>query len=124
MRGLLLAKESEVNSLIILGHSMVIIKSMLGKYFLVDRNIAIVISQAKKCWLWSMFIFLIQRSLFLVVFIPHEDFTPRKNVHSSTWGSAGGLPPYGVRGGYPPVMESGGKRAPGGGLGTVSLDGG
>jgi hypothetical protein len=48
MRGLLLAKESEVNSLIILGHSMVIIKYMLGKYFLVDRNISIVIAQAKK----------------------------------------------------------------------------
>jgi hypothetical protein len=27
------------------------------------------------------------------MFIPHEDFTPQKNVHSSTWGSAGGVTP-------------------------------
>jgi hypothetical protein len=45
------------------------------------------------CWLWSLIIFLIQRSLFLAVFIPHEDFTPWNNVHSSTRGS--------VEGGYP-----------------------
>jgi hypothetical protein len=45
------------------------------------------------CWLWSLIIFLIQRSLFSVMFIPHEDFTPQKNVHSSTQGS--------VEGGYP-----------------------
>jgi hypothetical protein len=29
-----------------------------------------------RCWLWSLIIFLIQRSLFSVMFIPHEDFTP------------------------------------------------
>jgi hypothetical protein len=30
---------------------------------------------------------------FSAVFIPHEDFTPQKYVHSSTWGSAeGGYP--------------------------------
>jgi hypothetical protein len=29
-----------------------------------------------QCWLWSLIIFLIQRSLFSAVFIPHEDFTP------------------------------------------------
>jgi hypothetical protein len=45
------------------------------------------------CWLWSLIIFLIQRSLFSTMFIPHEDFTPWKNVHSSTWGSAGGVTP-------------------------------
>jgi hypothetical protein len=28
------------------------------------------------CWLWSLIIFLIQRSLFSVVLIPHEVFTP------------------------------------------------
>jgi hypothetical protein len=53
--------------------------------------------------------FLIQRSLLSAVFIPHEDFTPQKYVHSSTRGSAeggyplcagpGGLSPgWGVRG--------------------------
>jgi hypothetical protein len=44
-------------------------------------------------WLWSLIIFLIHRSLFSVVFIPHEDFTPQKNVHSSTRGSARGVTP-------------------------------
>jgi hypothetical protein len=45
---------------------------------------------------------------FSAVFIPHEDFTPQKYVHSSTRGSAeGGYPLCGVRGGYPP--EGGGK---------------
>jgi hypothetical protein len=34
--------------------------------------------------------FLIQRSLFSAMFIPHEDFTPQKYVHSSTPGSAEG----------------------------------
>jgi hypothetical protein len=47
--------------------------------------------------------FLIQRSLLSAVFIPHEDFTPHKYVHSSTQGSAeGGYPLCGVRGAYPP----------------------
>jgi hypothetical protein len=33
-------------------------------------------------------------SLFSVLFIPHEEFTPQKNVHSSTqWSEKGGLPP-------------------------------
>jgi hypothetical protein len=55
------------------------------------------------CWLWSLIIFLIQRSLLSAVFIPHEVFTPQKYVHSSTRGSAeGGYPLCGVRGGYPP----------------------
>ena len=67
------------------------------------------------CWLWSLIIFLIQRSLLSVMFIPHEVFTPQKYVHFSTQGSAeggyplygvqgsaeGGYPLYGVRGGYP-----------------------
>jgi hypothetical protein len=31
---------------------------------------------------------------FSAMFIPHEDFTPQKYLHSSTWGSAeGGVPP-------------------------------
>jgi hypothetical protein len=34
--------------------------------------------------------FLIQRSLLLAMFIPHEDVTPQKYVHSSTQGSAEG----------------------------------
>jgi hypothetical protein len=43
--------------------------------------------------------FLIQRSLLSAMFIPHEDFTPQKYVHSSTRGSAeGGYPLCGVRG--------------------------
>jgi hypothetical protein len=42
------------------------------------------------CWLWSLIIFLVQRSLFSTVFIPHEDFTPQKNVHSSMRGSEKG----------------------------------
>jgi len=28
------------------------------------------------CWLWRLIIFMFHRSLFLVVFIPHEDCTP------------------------------------------------
>jgi hypothetical protein len=28
------------------------------------------------CWLWSLIIFLIQRSLLSIMFIPHEYFTP------------------------------------------------
>jgi hypothetical protein len=36
------------------------------------------------CWLWSLIMFLIQRSLLSIVFIPHEDFTPQKYVHTST----------------------------------------
>jgi hypothetical protein len=36
---------------------------------------------------------------FLAMFIPHEDFTPQKYVHSSTRGSAeGGYPLCGVWG--------------------------
>jgi hypothetical protein len=54
------------------------------------------------CWLWGLIMFLIQRSLLSVMFIPHEDFTPQKYVHSSTRGSEEeGYPLYGVRGGYP-----------------------
>jgi hypothetical protein len=44
---------------------------------------------------------MIQRSLLSAMFIPHEDFTPQKYVHSSMWGSAeggGGYPLYGVWG--------------------------
>jgi hypothetical protein len=36
------------------------------------------------CWLWSLIIFLMHRSLLSVMFIPHEVFTPQKYVHSST----------------------------------------
>jgi hypothetical protein len=69
-----------------------------------------------ECWLWSLIIFLIQRSLLSAVFIPHEVFTPQKYVHSSTRGSAeGGYPLCGVRS---PRGGSGGKRAPSGGSGA------
>jgi hypothetical protein len=55
--------------------------------------------QVGDCWLWSLIIFLIQRSFLSAVFIPHEVFTPQKYVHSSTRGSAeGGYPLCGVRG--------------------------
>jgi hypothetical protein len=55
--------------------------------------------------------FLIQRSLLSAVFIPHEDFTPQKYVHSSTRGSAeGGYPLYGVRGGLSPRLGGLGAR--------------
>jgi hypothetical protein len=55
------------------------------------------------CWLWSLIIFLMQRSLLSAVSIPHEVFTPQKYVHSSTRGSAeGGYPLCGVRGVHPP----------------------
>jgi hypothetical protein len=44
-----------------------------------------------QCWLWSLIIFLIQRSLLCAaMFIPHEVFTPQKYVHSSMQGSAEG----------------------------------
>jgi hypothetical protein len=65
------------------------------------------------CWLWSLIIFLIQRSLLSAVFIPHEVFTPQKYVHSSTRGSAeGGYPLCGVRGGYPPGWGVWGQSGP------------
>jgi hypothetical protein len=64
------------------------------------------------CWLWSLIIFLIHRSLLSVVFIPHEVFTPQKYVHSSTRGSAeGGYPLCGVGG---PSPRLGGLGASGG----------
>jgi hypothetical protein len=57
--------------------------------------------------------FLIQRSLLSAMFIPHEDFTPQKYVHSSTRGSAeGGYPLCGVRGAYPPGWGGFGGEAP------------
>jgi hypothetical protein len=57
--------------------------------------------------------FLIQRSLLSAVFIPHEDFTPQKYVHSSTRGSAeGGTPSAGSGGPIPPAGGFGGKRPP------------
>jgi hypothetical protein len=55
--------------------------------------------QVGDCWLWSLFIFLIQRSFFSDVFIPHEDFTPQNYVHPSIGGSErGALPSCGVQG--------------------------
>jgi hypothetical protein len=58
-------------------------------------------------------IFLIQRSLLSVVFIPHEVFTTQKYVHSSTLGSAeGGYPLCGVQGAYPLGWGVWGKRQP------------
>jgi hypothetical protein len=54
--------------------------------------------------------FLIQRSLLSAMFIPHEDFTPQKYVHSSTWGSAeGGYPLCGVWGAIPLAGGFGGE---------------
>jgi hypothetical protein len=52
--------------------------------------------------------------VFSAVFIPHEDFTPQKYVHSSTRGSAeGGYPLCGVLGGLSPSGHGGfGGEAP------------
>ena len=62
---------------------------------------------------------------FLAMFIPHEDFTPHKYVHSSTRGSAegGGTPSAGSGGAIPLAGGSGGKRAPSGVLGVASPNG-
>jgi hypothetical protein len=50
---------------------------------------------------------------FSSMFIPHEDFTPQKHVHSSMRGSAeGAYPHYGVWGGYPPSWGVQGKASP------------
>jgi hypothetical protein len=69
-------------------------------------------------WLWSLIIFLIQRSLLSAMFIPHEVFTPQKYVHSSTWGSAeGGYPLCGVRGVHPPSWGVWGQAGPQRGFG-------
>jgi hypothetical protein len=48
---------------------------------------------------------------FLAMFIPHEDFTPHKYVHSSTRGSAeGGVTPFaGSRDAIPPDRGFGGE---------------
>jgi hypothetical protein len=47
---------------------------------------------------------------FSAVFIPHEDFTPQKYVHSSTRGSAeGGTPSAGSGGPIPPFGGFGGE---------------
>jgi hypothetical protein len=57
--------------------------------------------QVGDCWLWSLIIFLIQRSLFSAMFIPHEDCTPQKTVHPSMGGGGlqgGGFPPAGFGG--------------------------
>ena len=49
------------------------------------------------------------------MFIPHEVFTPKKYVHSSTRGSAeGGTPSAGSGGAISPVGGSGGKQGFGG----------
>jgi hypothetical protein len=75
------------------------------------------------CWLWSLIIFPIQRSLLSAVFIPHEVFTPQKYVHSSTQGSAeGGYPLCGVRGGYPPDWGLWGQAGPQRGFGGEALE--
>ena len=47
------------------------------------------------CWLWRLIIFMFHRSLFLVVFIPHEDCTPLHAgwggvcILCGVWGKAG-----------------------------------
>jgi hypothetical protein len=68
-------------------------------------------SRGMDCWLWSLIIFLIQRSLLSTMFIPHEVFTPQKYVHSSTWGSAeGGVPPLRGLGGLSPWLGGLGEK--------------
>jgi hypothetical protein len=60
-------------------------------------------------WLWSLIIFLIQRSLLSAMSIPHEVFAPR-SMYS--------LPRGGVQRGGTPFAGSGGKRAPSEGSGA------
>jgi hypothetical protein len=78
-------------------------------------------NESTTCWLWSLIIFLIQRSLLSAVFIPHEVFTPQKYVHSSMRGSTeGGYPLCGVWGGYPPRLGClGASRPPAGVRGKI-----
>jgi hypothetical protein len=61
--------------------------------------------------LWSLIIFLIQRSLFSAIFMSHEVFTPQENLHPSTQGISQGL-------GAIPYAGSKGKEAP---EGKISL---
>jgi hypothetical protein len=63
--------------------------------------------------------FLIQRSFLSAMFIPHEDFTPQKYVHSSMRGSAeGGYPLCGVWGPIKRALDRGSRVAsPDGGSG-------
>ena len=78
-------------------------------------------SHHKAYWLWSLIIFLIQRSLLPAMFIPHEVFTPQKYVHSSTRGSAeGGYPLCGV---HPPDWGVWGQAGPQQGFGGEALEG-
>ena len=57
---------------------------------------------------------IVQRSLFQL------DVYPRKFVHPSTWGGAGGTsPPCGVRGGRSPLMGGPGARGPSAGVSRV-----
>jgi hypothetical protein len=76
--------------------------------------------QVGDCWLWSLIIFLFHRSLFSVMFIPHEDCTPQNIVHPSMWGGCrGDFPPCGVRGAHPPGWGVWGQVwAPDGGSGV------
>jgi hypothetical protein len=61
---------------------------------------------------------------FSAVFIPHEDFTPQKYVHSSTRGSAeGGYPLCGVWGAYPPDWGVRGQAGPRRGFGGEAPEG-
>jgi ribonuclease HI len=46
--GILLAKEAKVKALIVIGDSMVVIKSMLGKTSSLDSKLAVTISQIKR----------------------------------------------------------------------------
>ena len=68
--------------------------------------------------------FLIQRSLLSTMFIPHEDFTPQKYVHSSTWGSVeGGYPLCEVWEGHPLDWGVWGQVGPQRGFGGEAPDG-
>jgi hypothetical protein len=56
--------------------------------------------------------FLIQRSLLSAMFIPHEDFTPQKYVHSSMGECRGGVPPLWGLGGLSPRLGGSGAKPP------------
>lgn len=48
MHGILLAKKAKVNALTVIGDSMVVIKSMLGKFTPLNSKLAVTIAQIKK----------------------------------------------------------------------------
>jgi hypothetical protein len=73
----------------------------------VEETSAQIIPKTPLCWLWSLIIFMFHRSLFLAVFIPHENCTP---LHAGGRGVVGGAyPPCRVWGQAGPRRGFGGE---------------